>query len=62
MSDTRLEFEYRASAAPGEPETAEDVLRAFVTEIRAYQSPECDECDILGPLLRRADAVLGTEP
>lgn len=37
---------------------AEVVLRDFVTEIRAYQSPECDECDILGPL-KRADAVLG---
>lgn len=36
----------------------EQALRDFVTEIRAYQSPECEECEIIGPLLRQADAVL----
>jgi len=33
-------------------------LKNFVTETRAYCSPECDECDIVGPLLREADAAI----
>ena len=33
-------------------------LKDFVTEIRAYQSPECEECEIIGPLLRAADAAI----
>lgn len=36
----------------------EQALHDFVTEVRAYQSPECEECEIIGPLLRQADAVL----
>ncbi|WEX10308.1 hypothetical protein [Chelativorans sp. AA-79] len=35
-----------------------DALKDFVTEIRAYQSPECEECEIIGPLLRAADAAI----
>lgn len=42
-------------------EAVEALLRDFVTEIRAYQSPESDECDIIGPLLKRADLLLGEE-
>lgn len=42
----------------GREQKLEEALRDFVTEIRAYQSPECEECEIIGPLLRQADAAL----
>lgn len=50
-----------ASAAPAVPslDDALDLVRAFRDEARAYQSPEIDECSIMGPLLKRADALLG---
>lgn len=36
---------------------AQALLIDIATEIRAYQSPECEECQIIGPLLRRIDAL-----
>lgn len=33
-------------------------LKDFVTETRAYSSPECDENEITGPLLQAADAAI----
>lgn len=33
-------------------------LKGFVSEIRAYQSPECEECPIMGPLLSAAGAAI----
>ena len=35
-----------------------EALEEFVTETRAYQSPECEECPIVGPILRIADKAL----
>lgn len=55
-----------ACAGTGEVKSSADeliaemlaVLKDFVTETRAYSSPECDECEIVGPILRAADAVI----
>lgn len=33
-------------------------LKDFVSEIRAYSWPECDENEITGPLMRAADAAI----
>jgi hypothetical protein len=47
-----------AEAASAELENA---LQSLVTEVRAYQSPECDDEDSLtGPLLKEADAALAS--
>ncbi|EHK56852.1 hypothetical protein [Allomesorhizobium alhagi] len=48
------EYARRIAAAPD----MLAVLRDFVSETRAYSSPECDECEIVGPLLRAADAAI----
>ncbi len=37
-----------------------ELVRDYVVAARTYTSPECDECEIMGPLLARADVLLSS--
>ena len=59
LADRIETLQTRAEKSEVERDALRDAVADFATEIRAYQSPECEECPILGPLLKRADDLTG---